>query len=146
MMRGIVGSTLVAALLSATPALAQTAAISGPPMELDAATMNRLFESMKGDLRNLVTSQEAFFAEHAEYGTQFATRSRSGVQLRVSPGVTVTLTYVTKQTYAARTNHDWLPGRSCVMKIGTVAPSRVPKTAREGRSASRDGVPVCDTK
>lgn len=83
-MRGILRSTCFAALLSATPALAQTAAISGPPMELDAATMNRLFEAMKSDLKNLVTAQEAFFADKAEYGTQFATPRRAGVQLRVS--------------------------------------------------------------
>lgn len=145
-MRGAFAVLLTLSLATASPLHAQASSISGPPMEVDAATRAKLFAAMKVDLRNLVTAQEAYFAEKAEYAPRFARGAVPGVQMRVSAGVTVTLTYVTKQTYAARATHDWLPGRSCVMIVGAVAGSRVPVTTAEKKAATTEGVPVCDSR
>lgn len=145
-MRGAFAVLLMLSLAAPSPLRAQASSLSGPPMEVDAATRARLLAAMKADLRNLVTAQEAYFAERAEYAQRFARGAVPGVQMRVSAGVTVTLTYVTKQTYAARAIHDWLPGRSCVMIVGDVASSRVPVTTAEKRVAAVEGVPVCDSK
>ena len=127
-----------------TVARAQTASVSGPRMELDQATARRLYAAMTQDLKNLVVAQEAYFAEHAEYAPDFQRGAIKGAVLRVSPGVTVTLTYVTKQTYAARATHEWLGGRSCVLTVGAVARSRIPLTTADKRAPAKDGVPACD--
>jgi hypothetical protein len=140
-------STLQLALILCLPvtlAQAQASSVSGPPMELDQATARRLHAAMTQDLKNLVLAQEAYFAEHAEYAADFQRGAIKGAVLRVSPGVTVTMTYVTKQTYAARATHDWLGGRSCVLTVGAVARSRVPLTTADKRAPTKDGVPVCD--
>ncbi|MDH5235022.1 MAG: hypothetical protein OEW77_08675 [Gemmatimonadota bacterium] len=137
---------LVLLLVSAPAALTQTASVSGPPMEVDAATRARLRAAMTRDLKNLVVAEEAYFADHAEYGRTFARGAIKGVELKVSPGATVTLIYVTRQAYAARVTHDWLPGTSCVMTVGEVPPSRKPATTAEKKVPAKDGVPVCDSK
>jgi hypothetical protein len=138
--------TLALLLVGAPILRAQTASVSGPPMEVDAATRSRLRTAMTRDLRNLVVAQEAYFAERAEYGRAFARGAIRGVELKVSPGTTVTLIYVTKQAYAARATHDWLRGVSCVITVGAIPPSRVPATAAERKTPTKDGVPVCDAK
>ena len=141
--------TALVALLLLLPVLgarAQTASVSGPPMELDAATVRRLNAAMTRDLRILVTAQEQYFSEWAEYATDFQRGAIKGAVLRPSAGVTVTLTYVTKQTYAARATHDWMPGRSCVMTVGRVAASRIPVTTAEKRAPDKEAVPVCDAR
>jgi len=51
---------------------------------------------------------------------------------------------VTGTTFAARATHDWMRGVSCVMRVGAVAPSRVPTTTAEKRAPRTSGVPVCD--
>ena len=145
-MRHVMQAALVMLLLSGTEVQAQTTSVSGPPMELDAATTRRLFAAMTQDLKNLVTAQELYFSERAEYAPGFQRGAIKGAVLRVSPGETVTLTYVTKQTYAARATHDWMPGRSCVMTVGEVAASRVPVTTAEKRAPRREAVPVCDAR
>jgi hypothetical protein len=137
---------LLLLLVPITDMRAQAASVSGPPMELDAATTRRPFAAMTQDLRNLVTAQEVYISAHAKYATVFQRGAIKGAVLRASPGVTVTLTSVTKQTYAARATHDWLPGRSCVLSIGTLPASRVPLTTAERRAPAVEGTPVCDTR
>jgi hypothetical protein len=127
-----------------TVAPAQAASVSGPPMEPDQATARRLHAAMTQDLKNLVVAQETYFAQHAEYAENFQRGAIKGAVLRVSPGVTVTLTYVTKQSYAARATHDWLGGRSCVLTVGAVARSRIPLTTAGKRAPAAEGVPTCD--
>ncbi len=127
-------------------AVAQAATVSGPAMEVDAQLRARLVAAMERDLKALVVAQQAYLAAQKEFASHFERGAIKGVKLSPSPGVTVTLTYVTKTTFAARATHDWLPGRSCVMKVGSVAASRVPTTTNEKKLPARDGVPVCDAK
>jgi hypothetical protein len=127
-------------------AQAQSASVSGPAMEIDAQLRARLIAAMERDLKALVSAQQTYRGEKGEFAGTFERGAIKGVRLVPSPGVTVTLTYVTKQTFAARATHDWLPGRSCVVKIGDVAASRVPTTTNEKRRPSRDGIAVCDAK
>ena len=56
-MRRVIQAALAMLLLSGTVVQAQTTSVSGPPMELDAATTRRLFAAMTQDLKNLVTAQ-----------------------------------------------------------------------------------------
>lgn len=137
------GTMLAVPIASAT---AQSASVSGPAMTVDAQLRARLIAAMERDLKALVVAQQAYLAAQNEFASHFERGAIKGVKLSPSPGVTVTLTYVTKQTFAARATHDWLPGRSCVVKVGSVAASRVPTTTNEKKLPTRDGVTVCDTK
>lgn len=138
---------LVALLAMASrTASAQTASVSGPPMQVDAQLRARLVAAMERDLKTLVAAQQSYLAARKEFASSFERGAIKGVKLSPSPGVTVTLTYVTKQTFAARATHDWLPGRSCVLKVGSVATSRTPTTTNEKKLPTRDGVPTCDSK
>jgi prepilin-type N-terminal cleavage/methylation domain-containing protein len=87
--------------------------------------------TMKADLRNLVTAQEAHLASAGTYyngpvptvGSAFST----------SPGVTVTLFDVTNSGWAATATHvgavDWI----CAVFVGSAAP--VAPATEEGRIA-----------
>lgn len=133
-------------VLAAPAARAQTPSVSGPPMELDVATRRRLYAAMTADLKQLVTAQERWFADHAEYARTFQRGAVRGARITPSAGVTLTLVYVTKDSYAARATHDWLAGRSCVMTVGRVPASRVPATTAERLAPSREATPVCDAR
>jgi len=98
---------------------------------------------MASDLRNLVVAQENYFADNNRYGQTVSTTDRRQVYIVPSPGVTLTLTYVTINTWAGRANHEWLRW-SCVIAVGQVAPSRVPRTAVQGLSPKEEGSPICD--
>ncbi len=143
MLATMLGTSLA---VPAGTAAAQAASISGPAMAVDAQLRAKLIASMERDLKALVAAQQAYLAAQNEFASHFERGAIKGVKLSPSPGVTVTLTYVTKQTFAARATHDWLPGRSCVVKVGAVAASRVPTTTNEKKLPTRDGLSVCDTK
>ena len=140
-------ASLLATILGllAAPLTSQTSSVSGPPMEVDAVIAKRLFAAMTTDLRNLVVAQEAYFADNTRYGRLLSRTDASQVLLKPSPGVTVTLTYVTNDTWAGRATHEWLPGRSCVITIGEIPPSRLPHTTGDGLSPTEEGEPVCDS-
>lgn len=123
---------------------AQTSSVRGPEMQITAEIASSLLASMASDLRSLVTAQELYFSDHARYGRALSSTDRAAVFIQPSPGVTITLTYVTMSSWAGRANHDWLPGLSCVIIVGDVAPSRIPMTTGQGRAPRDEGKPVCD--
>lgn len=133
---------LVACL--AAPAGAQVSSVTGPPKALDPKVAAGLVADMSADLKALAAAQKRWFAEHDRYGERLSRTDARAVVLEPRPGVTVTLTYVTASSFAARATHDWLPGRSCVMTVGAVPPSRLPRTTAGRLEPTRDGEPVCD--
>ena len=134
-------------IVGAAPHLAaQTSSVSGPRMSITPEVARVLFASMAADLRNLVTAQENYFADHNSYGRVLSTTNSSQVVIRPSPGVTLTLTYVTANTWTGRANHEWLGKSSCVIAVGKVAASRIPRTATLGRVGDTEGSPVCDER
>ena len=81
--------------------------------------------SMKSDLRNLVTAEEAYFADNNKYTTTKASLSYSE-----SSGVTVVVNAATTVGWDAKADHGGT-GQSCTIWIGSPA-----KTGNEGE-------PVC---
>lgn len=128
----------------ASPVGAQVSSVSGPPMQADSALAALLIDSMRSSLRDLATAQEGYFADHTRYGRVLGKAGRNLVVLAPPPGVTVTLTYATSNSWAARATHTWLPGRSCVAWVGEVPPSRQPVTAGSRRNATEEGMAACD--
>jgi hypothetical protein len=123
---------------------AQTSSVTGPEMQISPEIARLLLASMASDLRNLVTAREEYFSNNNRYGRTLSRTDRAQVFIVPSPGVTLTLTYVTTTTWAGRANHAWLPGISCVSAVGGVAPSRIPGTRSQGLTPREEGNPICD--
>jgi hypothetical protein len=94
---------------------------------------------MKVDLRNLVRSQQTFFAQQGVY-------SRStepfALQYLWHRGVSVAIVSADVESWAARATHTARPGKSCVIWFGPV-PTH-PVTTASGRVPDRPGIPACD--
>jgi prepilin-type N-terminal cleavage/methylation domain-containing protein len=89
--------------------------------------------SMKSDLRNLVTAEEAFFADSVKYanvamlGTNFATTSGVGV----APGAPLAITVTTDGWYAT-VGHS-TTAKTCAIYVGSTSTA----------PANKEGEPKC---
>jgi hypothetical protein len=93
---------------------------------------------LKSDLRNLVTAQEAYYADHSAYADVM-----DNLKFRPSSGVQISLTATQNNAWAAVATDVSLPGRSCVIFINLAEQYR-PKTSQEKRVANTEGAPLCD--
>lgn len=84
--------------------------------------------SMKADLRNLVTAEEAYLAEFYTY------TSTLGTVYQTSAGVTVALQNVSASGWAATATHTGT-GKACAIFYGTVGAPPAP--------ATQEGEPSC---
>jgi len=90
--------------------------------------------SMKADLRNLVTAEEAYFSDNTAYGTFSGTGAGSGNltgSYNTSAGVTVTATPDAGLGWEATASHTSTT-QTCIIKVG----NKVLSTENEGE-------PVC---
>jgi hypothetical protein len=94
---------------------------------------------MKVDLRNLVHSQDFYFATQGVYARR---TEPLALQYLWHPGVRVTVLAADARSWSAKATHDKLPGKSCVIWFGSV--TQRPATDAEHRKEGRAGVPVCD--
>ena len=92
--------------------------------------------AMKSDLRNLVTAQEAYFADHSAYAS-----SMDGLKFRNSQNVTVRLTVTQNNGWAAETRSSLLPNVACTVYVNLKEKDR-PKM-KSGFQAA-EGEPVCE--
>lgn len=83
--------------------------------------------SMKADLRNLVTAEEAYFSDNTAYGNL----TNLGTSYNTSAGVTVTATPDAGLGWEAQASHTSTT-QTCVIKVG----SKV-------GSGENEGEPVC---
>lgn len=102
-----------------------------------AAAGSAAIEAMKGDLRRLVSANEVYRAKNKRYAADIGALAG----YRASGGVTVALLNASATGWAAKATAAALPGKSCVISVGTV-PSP-PKTDATGRTAP-DAVVTCD--
>jgi len=82
--------------------------------------------SMKSDLRNLVTAQEAYFSDNNS--VYAATTTAMGTSYRASTGVTVALGSVTATGWAATATHGSTT-KTCTITLGS--------------GATNEGEPIC---
>lgn len=71
--------------------------------------------SLKSDLRNLATAQEAYFYENLVYTT-----STSALNIQMTSGVTITWGTVTAGGWAAKVTHPLAYPIECAIFIGNV--------------------------
>jgi hypothetical protein len=96
--------------------------------------------AMKVDLRNLVRSQQTFFAQQGVYARS---TEPFALQYLWHRGVTITILSADVESWSARATHVSRPGKSCVIWFGPV-PAR-PATAADKHVADAPSEPVCDS-
>ena len=82
--------------------------------------------SMKSDLRNLITAQEAYFSDNN--GTYASSTTALGTTYKSSSGVTVTMGTVTNTGWSATAGHT-STAKTCKISVGG--------------TATNEGEPVC---
>jgi len=83
--------------------------------------------SMKSDLRNLATAEEAFFYDSSKYTKSFILLSN----FSPSAGVNLQVVQATGSGWSASTTSLYAPGRLCALYSGSAAP--VAPATSEGR-------------
>ena len=78
--------------------------------------------TLKADLRNLATAQEAYFYENSVYSP-----TTTALQMSVSPAVTVTISVATASGWSASATHQAANPLMCAIFIGSV-PALTPAT------------------
>jgi prepilin-type N-terminal cleavage/methylation domain-containing protein len=86
--------------------------------------------AMKSDLRNLVTAEEAYFADSAKY----ATDTSKGMKFKSSTGVSMPTIAVFSGSWLATNTHSQLANFSCGIGVNTTNPLV---------TAAGDGEPSC---
>jgi hypothetical protein len=94
---------------------------------------------MKVDLRNLVRSQDTYFATQGIYARR---TDPLPLQYLWHKGVSIRILSATRDSWSARATHVARPGTSCVIWYGPV--SARPETEVSKRVPDRSAVPVCD--
>jgi type IV pilus assembly protein PilA len=85
--------------------------------------------AMKSDLRNLVTAEEAFFADSVKY----ATYDTAKLKFRPTTGVGTPTIVVGSGYWSATVTHTQIPSFSCGIGVNTANP--IVTTAGEGEPA-----------
>jgi len=95
--------------------------------------------ALKVDLRNLVRSQQTFYAQQGLYARS---TEPFALQYLWHRGVTITILSADVESWSARATHTAWRGKSCVVYFGSV-PTR-PSTAADKHVADEPSEPVCD--
>lgn len=100
---------------------------------------------MQAALRCLATAQEAYWFKHDSYTTDLAAM-REGVVARPPKDVVLSVHQAGGRAWAASAEHRGLPGRSCVIYVGSFEDFPAPSTRRDGLRPRPDeaGMPLCD--
>jgi hypothetical protein len=110
-----------------------------PADTASALTLVNPFVQMTVDLRNLVRSQDAYYATQGIYSRRTEPFS---LQYLWHRGVNIRMLSADADSWSARATHQNQGGKSCVIWFGPV--SSRPATEAQRRVPERSGVPVCD--
>jgi hypothetical protein len=122
---------------ASTPAAARESSAPDTASALDAVAP---VIAMKVDLRNLVRSQQTFFAQQGLYARS---TEPFALQYLWHRGVTISILSADAESWSARATYASRRGKSCVIWFGPV-PTK-PTTAADKRMADEPSEPVCDS-
>jgi hypothetical protein len=97
----------------------------------DSAAVRAAASTLKLDLRNFVTAQEAYFADHGTYARSLREMQNA---YRPSPGVTLVLLTSSDTSHSEIAISDKVPGLVCGMFVGEAPPPLGP---------GQEGFPIC---
>ena len=84
--------------------------------------------TMKTDLRNLVTAQEAYFSDNQAF-----TNDTTALNFSASKNVSVTIDQISASGWHAKSVHALVTGHQCDIYVGPAATA----------ASQKDGAPVC---
>jgi hypothetical protein len=116
----------------------------GAPISAEAQNAAASWQStpasvLKNSLRNVVAAQDKYRASHPVFASTIEM-----LQVNPDPDVKIQIVGVTPNSWRAKATHWARPGRSCVVFVGTLAASDLPKTDGDGEMAGEERVPLCD--
>ena len=116
----------------------------GAPISAEAQNAAASWQStpasvLKNSLRNIVAAQDTYRASHPVFASTIEV-----LQVNPDPDVKIQIVGVTPNGWRAKATHRARPGRSCVVFVGTLAASELPKTDGDGEMAGEERVPLCD--
>jgi hypothetical protein len=94
---------------------------------------------LKSALRSVVSAQDKYRATHPAFASTV-----EALQLKPGADVKVQILGASPSGWRARATHRARPGRSCVVFVGMLAGSELPKTDGDGEMAGEERVPLCD--
>lgn len=118
-------------LLAAQTARAQATTSTAQDQEKSALI------AMKSDLRNLVTAQEAFYADHTAYASDI-----ESLKFRDSQNVSTRLTATQNNAWAAEARSALLPNVACTIWVNLAEQYR-PKVGGKLIPGQQEGQPAC---
>jgi hypothetical protein len=116
----------------------------GAPMAALAQTSSASWQAtpasvLKSSLRNVVAAQDKYRASHPAFASTL-----EALQLSQGGDVKIQILGVTANGWRAKATHRARPGRSCVVFVGVLTGSELPKTDGDGEMAGEERVPLCD--
>jgi hypothetical protein len=94
---------------------------------------------LKNVLRNVVAAQDKYRTTHPIFAT-----SVEALQVQAGSDVKLQILGATQKGWRAKATHRERPGRSCVIFVGQVSASELPRTDGDGEMAGEERVPLCD--
>jgi hypothetical protein len=108
----------------------------------EAPSEERVFDLLRTQLRAVLEAQDAVHAQRGRFARGFGTSGET-VAFTPPPGITITLGFADSAGWTAIATHAALPGKSCVIWIGTVPLNQRPETSHDGNRGGHGEV-VCD--
>jgi hypothetical protein len=100
---------------------------------------------MKGALRNLVVSQENYFANHGTYTTDVVALGALEPRAHRSDSLWVQVIFAGGRSWSGRVVHSAERGKSCAIYVGYSSDFPAPPvTERDSLPARNEGEPICD--
>jgi hypothetical protein len=94
---------------------------------------------LKNSLRDVVAAQDKYRTTHPTFASTI-----EALQLSSGADVKIQILGVTPNGWRAKATHRARPGRSCVIFVGVLTASELPKTDGDGEVAGEERVPLCD--
>jgi hypothetical protein len=100
---------------------------------------------LKTQLRNLVTAEEKFWAEHGTYTTDVSQLGMFRAKSTSTDSIWAQVLYAGGRSWSGRALYRGRIARSCAIYVGTPSdfPSQ-PVTEADSVRATEEGAPVCD--
>jgi hypothetical protein len=116
----------------------------GAPMAAEAQNAAASWQStpasvLKNSLRNVVAAQDKYRVSHPAFASTI-----EALQVNPGPDVKIQIVGVTPNGWRAKATHRARSGRSCVVFVGALVASELPKTDGDGEMAGEERVPLCD--
>jgi hypothetical protein len=113
--------------------------VTGAAQNASASWQSTPASILKSSLRTVVAAQDQYRASHPSFAS-----SLEALQVKTGADVKIQIVSVTRNGWRAKATHRARPGRSCVVFVGLLSGSELPKTDGDGEVAGEERVPLCD--